>query len=67
MFLGKNNQSLPPVIFEFFESFYREIGKNVHLYMGVWGLSPPEASDISKNQIIWEPDIYFFLLFGSAP
>ena len=27
--------------------------------MGVWGLSPPEASDISKNQIKWKPDIYF--------
>ena len=27
--------------------------------MGVWGLSPPEASDISKNKIKWKPDIYF--------
>ena len=27
--------------------------------MGVWGLSPPEASDISKNQMKWKPDIYF--------
>ena len=27
--------------------------------MEVWGLSPPEASDISKNQIKWKPDIYF--------
>ena len=29
------------------------------LVYGVWGLSPPEASDISKNQIKWKPDIYF--------
>ena len=29
------------------------------LVYGVWG-SPPEASDISKNQIKWKPDIYFF-------
>ena len=28
--------------------------------IGIWGLgSPPEASDISKNQIKWKPDIYF--------
>ena len=27
--------------------------------MGVWGRQPPEASDISKNQIKWKPDIYF--------
>ena len=27
--------------------------------MGVWGQQPPEASDISKNQIKWKPDIYF--------
>ena len=27
--------------------------------MGVWGLSPPEASDISKNQIKLKSDIYF--------
>ena len=27
--------------------------------MGVWGLSPTEASDISKNQIKWKPDFYF--------
>ena len=26
--------------------------------MGVWGRKPPEASDISKNQINWKPDIY---------
>ena len=25
-------------------------------YIGIWG--PPEASDISKNQIKWKPDIY---------
>ena len=31
------------------------------------GLGKPEASDISKNQIKWKPDIYSFLLFGSAP
>ena len=36
------------------------------MYGGL-GLSPPEASNISKNQIKWKPDIYFFLLFGSAP
>ena len=30
------------------------------LVYGVCGLSPPEASDISKNQIKWKPDIYFF-------
>ena len=28
--------------------------------MGVWGQQLPEASDISKNQIKWKPDIYFF-------
>ena len=50
----------------FFESLCSEIGKKLHWYMGVWGLSPPEASDISKNQIKWKPDI-FFLLFGNAP
>ena len=27
--------------------------------MGVWGRKAPEASDISKNQIKWKPDIYF--------
>ena len=27
--------------------------------MGVWEQQPPEASDISKNQIKWKPDIYF--------
>ena len=27
--------------------------------MGVLGQKPPEASDISKNQIKWKPDIYF--------
>ena len=27
--------------------------------MGVWRRQPPEASDISKNQIKWRPDIYF--------
>ena len=27
--------------------------------MGVWGRQPPEASDISKNQIKWKPDINF--------
>ena len=27
--------------------------------MGVWGRQAPEASDISKNQIKWKPDIYF--------
>ena len=27
--------------------------------MGVWGRKSPEASDISKNQIKWKPDIYF--------
>ena len=27
--------------------------------MGVRGRLPPEASDISKNQIKWKPDIYF--------
>ena len=27
--------------------------------MGVWGRQPQEASDISKNQIKWNPDIYF--------
>ena len=26
--------------------------------MGVRGQQPPEASDISKNQIKWNPDIY---------
>ena len=35
----------------FYESLYSEIGKKSHWYMGVWGLSPPEASVISKNQI----------------
>ena len=25
--------------------------------MGVWGRKPPEASDISKNQIKWKTDI----------
>ena len=29
------------------------------LVYGGLGLSPPEASDISKNQIKWKPDIYF--------
>ena len=33
-------------------------------YIDIWGSG---ASDISKNQIKWKPDIYFFLLFGSAP
>ena len=28
--------------------------------MGVWGRKPPEASDISKNQIKWKPGIFFF-------
>ena len=28
-------------------------------YIGIRG-SGPEASDISKNQIKWKPDIYFF-------
>ena len=27
--------------------------------MGLWGQQFPEASDISKNQIKWKPDIYF--------
>ena len=27
--------------------------------MGVRGQQPPEASDISKSQIKWKPDIYF--------
>ena len=27
--------------------------------MGVWGRKPPEASDISKNQAKWKPDIIF--------
>ena len=27
-------------------------------YIDIWG-SGPEASDISKNQIKWKPDIYF--------
>ena len=42
--------------------------------IGIWGSGgcrPPEASDISKNQIKWKPDIYLkkkkalhiFLLF----
>ena len=35
-------------------------------YIDIWG-SPPEASDISKNQIKRKPDIHLFLLFGSAP
>ena len=30
------------------------------LVYGGLGLLPPEASDISKNQIKWKPDIYFF-------
>ena len=38
-------------------------------YIDIWGSgdSPPEASNISKKQIKWKPDIFFFLLFGSAP
>ena len=31
-------------------------------YIDIWGSGgdkPPEASDISKNQIKWKPDIYF--------
>ena len=36
-----------------------EVGKKLHWYMGVWGRQPPEASNISKNQIKWKPDIYF--------
>ena len=43
----------------YFESLCSEIGKKLHWYMGVWGRKPPEASDISKNQIKWKPDIYF--------
>ena len=40
-------------------------------YIYIWGsggakLSPPEASDISKNQINGSL-IFIFLLFGSAP
>ena len=31
------------------------------------GLFPPEAKEISKNQIKWKPAIYFFSLFGGAP
>ena len=33
-------------------------------HIGIWGLGrqPPEASDISKNQIKWKPDIYLFFL-----
>ena len=33
--------------------------KKIHCYMGIWGRQPPEASNISKNQIKWKPDIYF--------
>ena len=35
--------------------------------MGVWGRQPPEASDISKNQIKWKPDIYFFYFLAVLP
>ena len=39
-------------------------------YIDIWGSggdSPQEASDISKNQIKWKPDIYlFFFLHFSA-
>ena len=31
----------------FFASLCSEIGNKLHGYMGVWGLLPPEASDIS--------------------
>ena len=39
-------------------------------YIGIWGSggeSPPEASDISKNQIKWKPDIYFFYFLAVLP
>ena len=46
----------------FYESLYSVIGNKSHWYMGVWGLSPPDASAISKNQIKWKPDIFLFFL-----
>ena len=50
----------------FNESLYSEIEKKSHWYMGVWGLSPPEASAISKNQIKLKPDIYLFFFLKKA-
>ena len=46
-------------IYDLLESLCSEIEKKLHWYFGVWGRQPPEASDISKNQIKWKPDIYF--------
>ena len=41
----------------YFKAYVVKLERN---HIGIWGsLSPPEASNISKNQIKWKPDIYF--------
>ena len=42
------------------KGYVEKLERNYIDIWGVWGLSPPEASDISKNQIKWKPDIFFF-------
>ena len=43
----------------FLKAYVVKLGRNYIDILGSGGESPPEACDISKNQIKWKPDIYF--------
>ena len=51
----------------FLKAYVEKLERNYIDIWGVWGLSPPKASDISKNQIKWKPDIYFFYFLEVLP
>ena len=50
----------------FLKAYVDKLERN---YIGIWGSGAigPEASDISKNQIKWKPDIYFLYFLAVLP